>query len=62
VTDSPIRPPGTIRIARDAVYVACGGATELHVLSVKKEGGKLLDAKTFRSGVQLTEGERLGES
>jgi methionyl-tRNA formyltransferase len=61
-SDSPSRSPGTIRITRDALYVACGGATELHVLSVKKEGGKLLDAKTFRSGVQLTEGERFGQS
>ena len=54
--------PGTIRKTRDGLFVACGGATELRVLSVKREGGKLLDAMEFSSGVQLTEGERFGET
>jgi methionyl-tRNA formyltransferase len=54
--------PGTIRRSRDGLLVACGGATELRVLSVKREGGKLIDVTEFSSGVQLTEGERFGET
>jgi methionyl-tRNA formyltransferase len=54
--------PGTIRRTHKGLFVICGGATELRVLSVKREGGKLLDAIEFSSGVQLTEGERFGET
>jgi methionyl-tRNA formyltransferase len=64
-------PPGTLRIFRSsqgmpgklaALLVSCGGATELHVLSVKREGGKSVDATEFACGVRLTEGERFGDS
>lgn len=65
--------PGTLRIVKDlrsspgmpgklaALLVSCGGATELRVLSVKREGGKSVDAMEFAQGVRLTEGERLGD-
>jgi methionyl-tRNA formyltransferase len=54
--------PGTVRRTKRELFVACGGATELYVLSVKREGGKLVDAAEFSSAVQLTEGERFGEA
>jgi methionyl-tRNA formyltransferase len=54
--------PGTIRKAKQGLFVACGGATVLRILSVKREGGKLLDAMEFSSGARLTEGERFGEA
>jgi methionyl-tRNA formyltransferase len=66
--------PGTLRIVKDfrsspdipgelaALLVSCGGATELRVLSVKREGGNSVDAMEFAQGVRLTEGERFGDS
>jgi methionyl-tRNA formyltransferase len=66
-------PPGTLRIVKDfrsspdipgklaALLVSCGGATELRVLSVKRDGGKSVDAMEFAQGVRLTEGERFGD-
>jgi methionyl-tRNA formyltransferase len=65
--------PGTLRIVKHfrsspgipgklaALLVSCGGATELRVLSVKREGGKSVEAMEFAQGVRLTEGERFGE-
>jgi methionyl-tRNA formyltransferase len=65
--------PGTLRIVKDfwaspekpgkeaALLVGCGGATELRVLSVKREGGKSAEALEFAYGVRLTEGERFGD-
>ena len=54
--------PGTLRMTKAGLFVACGGATELHVLSVKREGGKMLAAAEFASGARLTEGERFGDT
>ena len=67
-------PPGTLRIAKDfhqspgsggklgTVLVSCGGATELRIVSVKREGGKSVDPLEWAYGVRLTEGERFGDS
>jgi methionyl-tRNA formyltransferase len=55
-------PPGTIRLSGDGLFVSCGGATELRVLSVKREGGKKVDALEFAAGARLTEGERFGNT
>jgi methionyl-tRNA formyltransferase len=52
---------GSIRLVGNELLVSCGGATELLVLSVKQEGGKMVDALEFASGARLTEGERFGE-
>jgi methionyl-tRNA formyltransferase len=54
--------PGTIRFAGHELFISCGGATELRVLSVKQEGGKKVDALEFASGARLTEGERFGNT
>jgi methionyl-tRNA formyltransferase len=54
--------PGTLRATKSGLFVSCGGATELHVLSVKREGGKGIDATEFMSGTRLTEGERFGDT
>jgi methionyl-tRNA formyltransferase len=54
--------PGTLRATKTGLFVACGGATELHVLSVKREGGKRMDAMEFVSGTRLTEQERFGDT
>jgi methionyl-tRNA formyltransferase len=71
---APSLTPGTLRIVKDflaspgkqekvaALLVSCGGATELRVVSVKREGGKNADALEFAYGVRLTEGERFGNS
>jgi methionyl-tRNA formyltransferase len=55
-------PPGTIRVSGAGLYVSCGGATALRVLSVKRDGGKKLDALEFAAGARLTEGERFGNA
>ncbi len=74
ISTAPSLVPGTLRIVKDfwaspgtpgkpaALLVSCGGATELRVLSVKREGGKSADALEFAHGVRLTEGERFGNS
>jgi len=59
---SNVPPPGALRITPLGLLVSCGGATELRVLSVKKEGGKSVDALQFAHGAQLTEGERFGDT
>ncbi|MGA2428339.1 MAG: methionyl-tRNA formyltransferase [Candidatus Acidiferrum sp.] len=53
-----VSPPGTIRFSGHKLFVACGDATEIRVVSVKQEGGKKVDALEFASGARLTEGER----
>jgi methionyl-tRNA formyltransferase len=55
-------PPGTIRLSGAGVFVSCGGATELRVLSVKRDGGKKVDALEFATGARLIEGERFGKA
>jgi len=54
--------PGTLRSDKNALFVVCGGATEVRVLSVKREGGKSVDVVQFLHGVRLTDGERFGNS
>jgi methionyl-tRNA formyltransferase len=54
--------PGTLHPTKSGLFVSCGGATELRVLSVKREGGKPMDATEFLSGTRLTEGERFGDT
>jgi methionyl-tRNA formyltransferase len=54
--------PGTIRLTKAGLLVACGGATELHALSVKVGGGRSVDALEYASSTQLTEGERFGDA
>jgi methionyl-tRNA formyltransferase len=62
VSQRMMAPPGTIRSAGHELFISCGGATELRVLSVKQEGGKKADALGFASGARLTEGERFGNT
>ena len=54
--------PGTLGINTQGLFVVCGGATELHVLFVKREGGKSVDAMEYAHAIRLTEGERFGDS
>jgi methionyl-tRNA formyltransferase len=54
--------PGMLRVTPAGLLVACGEATELRVSSVKKEGGKNIDAMEFAHRARLTEGERFGET
>ena len=54
--------PGTLRVTPGGLLVSCGGATELRVVSVKKEGSKNVAALDFAHGAQLTEGERFGDT
>ena len=54
--------PGTLRIHAQRLFVDCGGATVLRVVSVKREGGKSVDAMEYAHGVRLTDGERFGDS
>jgi methionyl-tRNA formyltransferase len=65
---------GTLRIVEDfsscagtqgkstTLLVSCGEATELRVLSVKREGGRSVAALEFARGERLTEGERFGDT
>jgi methionyl-tRNA formyltransferase len=55
-------PAGTLRAGKGELRVVCGRATELRVLSVKREGRKSVDATDFVSGARLTEGERFGDA
>jgi methionyl-tRNA formyltransferase len=65
-TFDPTTPPGTIRIVdrvpARALLVACGGATELRVLSVQLPGGRPSEDWGFAAGPPLTEGERFGDA
>ena len=54
--------PGTIHVRQNGLYVSCGGATEMRVLSVKMEGGRAMDAVEYARGARLTEGERFGNA
>jgi methionyl-tRNA formyltransferase len=66
VAFDPTTAPGTIRIvgkaAARSVLVACGGATELRVLSVKLPGGRPSEDWGFAAGPPLTEGERFSDA
>ena len=56
------REPGTIHVRQNGLYVSCGGATEMRVLSVKMEGGRAMDAVEYARVARLTEGERFGNA
>jgi methionyl-tRNA formyltransferase len=56
------RAPGTIHVRQNGLYVSCGGATEMHVTSVKMEGSRAMDAVEYARGARLTEGERFGNA
>jgi methionyl-tRNA formyltransferase len=66
VAFDPTAAAGTIRVVDKvpmrAVLVACGGATELRVLSVKLPGGRASEDWSFAAGPPLTEGERFGDA
>ena len=66
VNSEPFDPqtlPGTIRRSpQGAILVTCGGATELHLLSVKLAGGQATDASEFASASRLTEWGRFGDT
>jgi methionyl-tRNA formyltransferase len=61
-TARPGHEPGTIHVRQSGIYVSCGGATEMHVSSVKMEGGRAMDAVEYARGARLTEGERFGNA
>jgi methionyl-tRNA formyltransferase len=66
--------PGALRVVEDfplgietsgksaALLVSCGHATELRVLSVKREGGKSVDALEFARAEALAHEERFGDT
>ena len=54
--------PGTIHVRQSGIYVSCGGATEMHISSVKMEGSRAMDAVEYARGARLTEGERFGNA
>ena len=59
---SPGAAPGTVLLRGNEVRVVCGGATQLHLLTVKLEGRKQVAAVEFVNGAHLQSGERFGES
>jgi methionyl-tRNA formyltransferase len=54
--------PGTLLVQRGNLFVACGGATLLHVSDVKLEGRKQVTAGEFINGARLAPGERFGQT
>jgi methionyl-tRNA formyltransferase len=57
--------PGSLAISKSGqkeVLVHCGGATYLHLLSVKLEGRKQVSAAEFVNGAHLLTSEHFGES
>ena len=54
--------PGALFLEKNALYVACGGATVLRVLTVKVEGRKQVSAAEFANGARLMAGERFGNT
>jgi methionyl-tRNA formyltransferase len=52
---------GTLVVERNAVFVECGGATQLHLQAVKLEGRKQISAAEFLHGARLQPGERFGQ-
>jgi methionyl-tRNA formyltransferase len=54
--------PGTLFLEGSELYVACGGATILRVLTVKVEGRKQVSATEFANGARLMAGERFGNT
>jgi len=60
--ETTVAPPGTIRTTNGELRVACGGATELRILSVKLAGGQAMPAADFAASLRLTEWGRFGDS
>jgi methionyl-tRNA formyltransferase len=52
-------PPGTVRVAGEALYVATGGG-RLELREIQTEGGRVLAAAEFARGQRLQPGERFG--
>jgi methionyl-tRNA formyltransferase len=55
-------PPGTIQFEKHDLFVICGDATVLRVLTVKLEGRKQVTAAEFARGAHLKIGERFGDT
>ena len=54
--------PGSLLDAKEELKIACGRATVLRVLAVKREGRKKISASEFANGARLKSGERFGDS
>ena len=52
--------PGTLRLAGEDLYVACGGETWLRLERVKLEGRKETSAAEFARGARISSDERFG--
>jgi len=54
--------PGTLFGEKNELFVRCGDATVLRLLTVKVEGRKPVKASDFANGARLNSGERFGDS
>jgi len=54
--------PGTLFGEKNELFVMCGDATVLRVVSVKVEGRKQVSASEFANGARLKAGERFGNT
>ncbi len=54
--------PGTLFREKNELFVMCGDATVLRVVSVKVEGRKQVSASEFANGARLKAGERFGNT
>jgi methionyl-tRNA formyltransferase len=55
-------PEGTLSPGGNTLFVSCGNATVLRLLTVKLEGRKQVSAAEFANGARLKSGERLGNT
>lgn len=53
-------PPGTLLFSHGDLLAACGGATALRLLHVKREGRKQISAAEFARGARLQPADRFG--
>jgi methionyl-tRNA formyltransferase len=60
VEDRAVVAAGMLLQEKEELYVVCGGATVLRVLTVKAEGRKQVTAAEFVNGARLKAGERFG--
>ena len=58
----PATEPGTLLIAADRIFVACGHNTALECLQLQPEGKKRMPAPDFLHGYHPRSGDRLGTS
>jgi methionyl-tRNA formyltransferase len=54
--------PGTLFAGKNELFVCCGDATVLRLLTVQMEGRKAVKASDFANGTRLKSGERFGDS